>query len=68
MVGVVRTLEAKRALNYAEELIDNDFIINLPIKTQKLYGPLLHKIASYLDGNTNVIKDDTFFSVRKCRS
>jgi hypothetical protein len=37
-------------------LIENDFILNLPIKDQQLYETLLLKIAEYLDGNTDVIQ------------
>ncbi|KAI8891754.1 hypothetical protein BC833DRAFT_613364 [Globomyces pollinis-pini] len=49
MKGQVRILEAIRALEYAEQLLKNKFIPNLPIKDQQLYKNLLPKIAEYLD-------------------
>jgi len=56
MRGQVRILEATRALEYAEQLLKNKFIINLPIKDQQLYETLLSKIAEYLDGNAEIIQ------------
>ena len=55
MRGQVRILEAKRALRIANQLIENDFVLNLPIKDQQLYKTLLPIIACYLDGNSEVI-------------
>ncbi|KAK6094645.1 hypothetical protein MT418_004932 [Batrachochytrium dendrobatidis] len=52
----VRILQAKYALGIANQLIDNGFIIDLPIKDQQLYETLLLKIAEYLDGNAEVIQ------------
>jgi hypothetical protein len=56
MRGQVRILEVKRAFVYAKQLIDNEFLVNLPIKDQQLYGKLLRKIADYSDENTEVIQ------------
>jgi hypothetical protein len=56
MRGQVRILEAKRALRIANQLIENDFILNLPIKDQELFKTLLPKIAEYLDGNAEIIQ------------
>jgi hypothetical protein len=70
MRGIVRNLEAKRALSYVEQLVENDFILDLPIKDQKLYETLLPKIASYLDGNAEVIQTavDRYFLIRHCKA
>jgi hypothetical protein len=51
-----KTRLAKYALLLSDQLIDNHFIVNLPIKDQQLYETLLPKIAEYLDGNTDVIQ------------
>jgi hypothetical protein len=70
MRGQVRILEAKRALVFAKQLIENEFIPNLPIKDQQLYETLLPKIACYLDGNTEVIQDAVreYFLIRHCKA
>ena len=51
-----KTRLAKYALLLSDQLIDNRFILNLPIKDQQIYETLLPKIAEYLDGNTTVIQ------------
>jgi hypothetical protein len=68
--GQVRILEAKRALVFAKQLIENEFIPNLPIKDQQLYEILLPKIACYLDGNTEVIQAAVkeYFLIRHCKA
>jgi hypothetical protein len=52
----VRILEAKKALGFAKQLIENEFILNLPVKDQKTYKDLLPKIAEYLDENAEEIQ------------
>ena len=47
---------AKYALLLSDQLIDNHFIVNLPIKDQQLYENLLPKLVGYLDGNADVIQ------------
>ena len=54
--GVVRIQRAKYALQLSNQLIDKEFIVNLPIKDQQMYETLLPKIAEYLDGNAEVIQ------------
>ena len=68
--GLYRVLEAKRALVFAKQLIENEFIPNLPITDQQLYETLLPKIAEYLDGNTEVIQTAVkeYFYGRHCRA
>ncbi|KAJ1507951.1 hypothetical protein HMI54_003672 [Coelomomyces lativittatus] len=70
MRGQVRMLEAKRALRIANQLIENDFIINLPIKDQQLYETLLPKIAEYLDGHTELIQAAVkeYFLIQHCKA
>jgi hypothetical protein len=70
MRGQVRILEAKRALRIANQLIENDFIINLSIKDQQLYKILLPKIACYLDGSIEVIQVavEKYFYTRHCKA
>lgn len=70
MRGQVRILEAIRALGFAKQLLKNDFILNLPIKDQKLYKSLLPKIAEYLDGNAEVIQDAVtkHFLIQHCKA
>jgi hypothetical protein len=70
MRGQVRILEAKRALVFAKQLIENEFIPNLPIKDQQLYDILLPKIAEYLDGNAEVIQAAVreHFLAQHCKS
>ncbi len=70
MRGQVRILEAKRALVFAKQLIENEFIPNLPIKDQQLYKTLLPKIAEYLDGNAEVIQAAVreHFLAQHCKS
>jgi hypothetical protein len=70
MRGRVRILEAKRALRIANHLVENDFILHLPIKDQQLYDILLPKIADYLDGNTEVIQAAVreHFLAQHCKS
>jgi hypothetical protein len=67
MRGQVRILEAKRALVFAKQLIENEFIPNLPIKDQQLYKILLPTIAEYLDGNAEVIQAAVTFSFNTTR-
>lgn len=66
MRGQVRVLEARRALIFAEQLIDNKYLTNLPIKDQERYQILLPKKACYLDGNIEVIRDavEKYFLIR----
>ncbi|EGF79217.1 hypothetical protein BATDEDRAFT_89890 [Batrachochytrium dendrobatidis JAM81] len=59
----VRILQAKYALGIANQLIDNGFIIDLPIKDQQLYETLLLKIAEYLDGNAEAGLDEDLFDI-----
>ena len=61
---------AKYALKLSDQLMDNDYIINLPIHDQQLYKTLLPKIASYLDGNAEVIQDavEKYFFARHCKA
>ena len=70
MRGQVRILEAIRALGFAEQLLKNKFILDLPIKDQQLYETLLPKIACYLDGNAEVIQDavEKYFLIRHCKA
>ncbi len=43
MIKPLRTLEAKLALGYANQLIENDFLLNLPIPDQQRYDTLFPK-------------------------
>jgi hypothetical protein len=56
MKGQVRFQQAKYALQLSNQLIDKEFIVNMPIKDQQLYEILLPKIAAYLDGNAEVVQ------------
>lgn len=53
---IIRDLQAKLGLMFAKKLIEDEFIVKLPIKDQELYQILLFKLAEYLDGNTEVIQ------------
>ncbi|KAK5665932.1 hypothetical protein QVD99_007556 [Batrachochytrium dendrobatidis] len=66
----LRILQAKYALGIANQLIDNGFIIDLPIKDQQLYETLLPKIAEHLDGNTEVIQAAVkeYFLIQHCKA
>jgi hypothetical protein len=56
MRGQARFLELKHVLVVAKQLIENEFIPNLPIKDLQRYKALPPKIAVYLDGNAEVIQ------------
>ena len=70
MRGQVRIQKAKYALQLSNQLIDNEFIVNLPIKDQQLFSTLLPKIAEYLDGNTEVIQAvvKEYFLIQHCKA
>jgi hypothetical protein len=70
MRGQVRIQKAKYALQLSNQLIDNEFIVNLPIKDQQIYETLLTKIAEYLDGNTEVIQAAVkeYFLIQHCKA
>lgn len=70
MRGRVRILEAKKALSFADLLIDCNFIVTLPIKDQKIYNTLLPLIAAYLDGNTGIIQAavEKYFLIQHCKA
>ena len=66
----VRILEAKYAFKLAQELLDNDFILNLSSEDREIYKSLIHKIAAYVDGNTEVIHSAVreYFLVQHCKA
>ena len=70
MKGQVRLIQAKYALNIAEELVESKYMNKAPIKDQQLYETLLSKIASYLDGNAEIIKDsvEKYFLIQHCKA
>ena len=70
MRGQLRILESKRALVFAKQLIDNEFIPNLPIEDQQLYDTLLPKIAACLDGNAEIIQTAVreYFLIQHCKA
>jgi len=70
MRGEVRILKAKRALDIADELIDNKFIRHLQIEDQEIFDSLYPRIAEYLDGNAEVIQTavSDHFLAQHCRS
>ncbi|KAJ3000899.1 hypothetical protein HDV02_002362 [Globomyces sp. JEL0801] len=61
---------AKYALRMSDQLIDNDFILNLPTNERQLYETLLPKITEYLDGNTEIIQAAVkdHFLIQHCKA
>jgi hypothetical protein len=56
MHRLIRSLQAKLALDFAELLVENEFIPTLPLKDQHLFKDLLPKLAVYLDGRSIAIE------------
>jgi hypothetical protein len=55
--GVLRIQQAKLALQLSNQLIENHFISQLPFPQIQLHQTLLPKIAEYLDGDAEFIKN-----------
>lgn len=69
MVGKqCKIIFAKYALALSDQLIDNRFILSLPMKEQKVFLTLVAILGEYLDGNAEVIQSAVreYFLVQHC--